>query len=399
MTNEQSFFLQILSDHLNGRTTVAQDSLDWPVLLRYAQNHQVCGIVYQQCKSITPSETVNLLIKKNATELFYYSNRVKLFAEVQNAFTAQGINFYSVKGLNVAALYPVPALRTMGDCDIVVHPEDKEKAHDVMVGLGFETHFKEDKDWMYFKNQMEFEVHDHLLYDDPGNSLESREVVDAAWEYARPTDEGARWELDWSFHFLFLLLHLKKHLINSGVGFRQFMDLAVVMQKCDLDWSWIERKLNELNLHRYAEVCFHLLNRWFDIPFPISCEDMTDQFLDKATVKVFANGIFGFDDESNKESRDLNALTQRHGPRWLVRILSIIASVFPPYRNMRFSSHYTFLDGRPWLLPSAWIYRFYRAIRYRMGADGKRMIERSLISNERLDERERELEMWGLRGR
>lgn len=381
---------------MNGRTTITQDNLDWSVLLVYAQNHQVCGIVYHQCKSFLPLEALNILSLKNASELFYYSNRIKLFEKVRNAFTAERIEFYTVKGLNVAAFYPVPALRTMGDCDIVVHPEDKERAHAVMTAMGFENRLKEDMEWMYFKNGMEFEIHDHLLYDELGNTRSSRDYVGFAWDHAKPVGEGTQYELDWSFHFLFLLLHLKKHLVHSGIGFRQFMDLDVVIRQRRLDWKWLEKTLSDLELWRFAQVCFSLLKRWFDTPFPIELERLEDVFFEEATAKVFANGIFGFNDEKNKENRSLNSITQRSGPRWLVRVKSIIGSVFPAYRFMRYVPHYAFLNNRPWLLPVAWVYRFYRSVRYRMGENGKRMVNNALISDDRLDEREQELAKWGL---
>ena len=397
MTNEQRFFIQILSDHLNGRKTEARSGLDWDALRSYADKHQVSGIVYQQCREFVPAECAEDMDRKHATELFYYHNRVALHAQVKQALSRKKIDFYTVKGLDVAALYPIPALRTMGDCDIVVHPADKDKAHVVMSSLGFETFLKEDKDWMYFKNDIQFEIHDHLLYKDPGTTRESREAVELAWEHVQPTGDGTRYALDWSFHFLFLLLHIKKHLIHQGIGFRQFMDLAVVMKNCELDWAWIERSLDELELRRFAEICFRLIERWFETPLPFPCEPMSDAFFEEATEKIFANGIFGFHDAENRQIGSLNAITQKSGPRWLVRAENIAASVFPNYRSMRFAEAYRFVDGRPWLLPLAWGYRFYRAIRYRLADNGLQMIERTMVSDELLDERERELEKWGLR--
>ena len=397
MTNENSFFVQILSDYLNNRETAACADLDWKEIKKYADCHQVSGIVYRQCKSFLPTEWAEEFGEKYASELFYYGNRVKLFNKIAARLSDEHIPFFVVKGLTVARLYPFPALRTMGDCDIIVHPEDRERTHEIMLELGFSVFLKEDKDWMYDKGNLRFEIHDHLLYDEIGNDKDGRRLVDHAWEYVRPTGNGTCGELEWSFHFLFLLLHLKKHLIHAGVGFRQFMDLSVVIQNCDLDWTWLTSQLEEQGLLRFARICFTLIERWFGISTPLEGAELDDEAYESATNKIFESGIFGHDDESAHDVTELNAIVRKNGPRLWVRLKLIITSIFPSYRSMRFSEYYAFLDNRPWLLPLAWFYRFYRAIRYRLGGNGARMIERSLISDERLDRREQELAKWGLR--
>lgn len=395
MTREQITFLKILSDHLYGRETAPAEGVDWAAVERIARDHQVAGMVYVQCRDFLPEGVRTELAEKNASELYYYYGRVKLFDQVAQALTEAGIPFYTVKGLNVAKLYPVPALRTMGDCDIVVHPEDKEKAHGVFEKLGFRVHGKEEMEWGYWKNDLEFELHDHLLYDEIVNDQNGIEFSDSAWEMTRRV-EGQRYELDQSFHFVFLLLHLRKHIVSSGVGFRQFMDLAVVMRSCALDWPWINTALETLGLVRFARVCFGLLNRWFETPLPFPCEEMEEGFYEEATNKIFANGIFGFHDKANRENRALNAITQKSGRRWHARLSNLLQSIFPPYRHMRYVPQYSYINGRPWLLPTAWIYRFYRGVRYRMIDNGKRMMGNVFVSNEKLDARERELAKWGL---
>ena len=396
MTDEQRFFIRVLSDHLNGRQTEAHEDLDWAALRTLADIHQVSGIVYHQCKAFIPKEMTAHFEEKHAAELFYYYNRATLFNSLASRISAEKIPFYTVKGLTLAQLYPIPALRTMSDCDIIVHPEDKNRLHEIMLEQGFTVFLKEDKDWMYDKGKLRFEIHDHLLYDEPGNARDGRDFVDHAWEYVRPTGEGSRCELDWSFHFLFLLLHLKKHLIHAGVGFRQFMDLAVVMQKRKLDWAWITDALRQQGLLSYAKICLFLIERWFGVPTALGVVDMDEAALDDAAAKIFASGIFGFNDENSRDSHELNAIARKSGPRWLIRTRLIVGSVFPSYHNMRFSDYYAFLDGRPYLLPAAWVYRWYRAARYRLGDNGKRMIGNALISDERLDAHERELQKWGL---
>ena len=397
MTNEQTFFLQILADHLNRRQTAPREDIDWATVMTYAQNHQVSGIVYYQCKRFLPDEVKKRLEKKYGSELFYYYRRLELYEQVKNALSAAQIPFFTVKGLTVAQLYPFPALRTMGDCDIVVHTEDKEKAHAVLIELGFENERKDGNEWVYFKDKMEFELHDHLLYDKPGNTAASRRVTDAfAWEKATSTGVGTCLELDWSFHFLFLLLHLKKHFIHYGVGFRQFMDLAVVLQHCNLDWTWLRDTLEGLSLWRFLLVCLALIERWFGTTAPIELEQIDEAFYQEATDKIFSNGVFGFDNEANIENRTTNSILWHRGPLWLARMKVLLGNVFPSYRNMRYVPHYSFVNCRPWLLPIAWVYRLFRSIRFRMAVRGKIILSETFIPSEKIDGRKEALAKWGL---
>lgn len=397
MTKEQSFFLQVLSDHLNGRQTNPQENIDWSVIMTLTQNHQVNGIVYWQCKDFLPDELGKRLRNKYFSELYFYYNREALFKQVKQAFSAAQIPFYTVKGLAVAQYYPIPALRTMGDCDIVVHTEDKEKANSVLISLGYENQSKAAKEWVYYKNNLEFELHDHLLYDEFGSSKSSRMFTDAsAWKETVNTTDGTRYELNWSFHFAFLLLHLKKHIIHYGVGFRQFMDLAVVLQHCDLDWAWLRETMIELELLDFALVCLALLRRWFGIVCPVESKVLDEAFYEVSTEQIIKNGVFGFDNKTNSKNAAINTIIWRCGPLWWVRVKVLLRSAFPTYQDMRYVPYYSFVNRRPWLLPAAWIYRFFRSVRYRMTRNGKALLDKAMTDEGTLNARTELLAKWGL---
>ena len=395
MTDEQNYFIQILSDHLNGRKSKACPGLDWDALLRYTDSHQVGGIVYRQCAAFLPEKAKAALSKRHAAETFYYANRVALFHKLCLALSEANIAFFCVKGLEVAQLYPIPSLRTMGDCDIVVHPEDQERAHPVLVSLGFMLKKKDTAEWCYLKNDIEIELHNHLLYDEVANTHDERAFFDAAWGHTRPTGEGMRHKLDWSFHFLFLLLHLKKHLIQSGVGFRQFMDLTVALRGCVLDWPWLERSLDALGLRSFACVCLALLRRWFDLEVSVTVPEITEEFYQEASEKIFAGGVFGYDEEENRSNAAMRSINNEKR-NLSARLRYLCGVCFLPYDALRVVPEYAFLDGRPWLLPAAWVYRVLYKLNRKRGASGLQQIKSAFVSEDKLEARQRELAKWGL---
>ena len=391
MTAEQSFFLQIMADHLSGEKTAPRPDVDWEALRQYAHAHQVQGIIYHQCKDFLPTEIGPRFKKSFRAALYYYVNRKKLLQSIREAFSASDLPFFIAKGVKVAEYYPVPGLRTMGDTDMIVHARDRNRAAKILQDLGFSyDHEYAGKEQAYTYDRMEFELHYDLIYDEAVTLPEHQAFFGRCWDYVQAG------ELDHSFHFLYLLAHLRKHLMNQGVGFRQFMDIAIVARNdASLNWPWIEEKLEELRLRRFAEVCFALTERWFGLPAPIRTAELEDAFIQRATEKIFADGVFGFDNQDNALAHVSNEVRKFSGPRWLARLSMLRGHAFPGYHHFQGNEKYAFFDSKPWLLPAAWCYRFYLMLRGET-TTGKAYLDLILTPGQALDAREEDLRQWGL---
>lgn len=391
MNDKHAIFIKLLSDHLAGRKSENTLNADWSVLTLLAKSHQVEGIVFYQCKNSMPPETYTLFERKYYSTLYYYKKRERVWRDVLNIFNKNGIPVLSIKGLEVAKCYPVPPLRTMGDLDILVHLEDKEKAGDLLEQLGFLIIERNPYyDWKCSYNGLFFELHHYLLYQEAATRSTHALFFNDYWNYIKHE------RLDWSFHFLYLIAHLRKHLMIEGAGFRLFMDVAVVIQKVPtLEWAWIEEKLNELEMLRFAQICFALINYWFGISAPIEYPNPGTHFLEETTERILANGVFGFQDKRNSVNNTINQLNNNGGIVFISRIKLFWKILFPSYRNMANCSHYGFIRGRAWLLPMAWAYRIYRMIKGKTNS-AKTIIKRIMTSKNEINKREAELKEWGL---
>ena len=391
MTAEQEFFLQILADHLAGKNTAPRVGVDWRALSQFAHAHQVEGIVYIQCRDFMPAEVCAFCRRFYKVSLFYYANRKTLIQNIREAFSANDIPFFIAKGLEVAKYYPVPSLRTMGDTDLIVHAHDRERAAKTLANLGFAYDYEyTGKEQIFSYNRMEVELHYDLVYEEVVTLAEHQAFFNNCWDYVQ---DG---ELDHSFHFLYLITHLRKHLMNQGVGFRQFMDISTVARNdASLNWPWIEEKLDELRLRRFLEVCFALTERWFGIAAPIRTARPEETFIERAAEKIFADGVFGFDNKENDISVVSNEVRNFKGPRWMARLSMIRKHAFPGYRHFQGSERYAFFQGKPWLLPAAWCYRAYLMLRGETET-GKAYLNRIMTPGQVLDAREKELQEWGL---
>ncbi len=383
---ECDFLIRALSDHIAARQTAAPGELDWAFLVKLARMQQVFTLLYAQCKAFLPPEEKRALENDHNTALFLYGNRVSDAAEIGAAFEAASVPFFFVKGLPVAQYYPVPALRTMGDGDLVVRPEDAEKAVAIMRSLGFSGEKGHEGHALVCERKgRRYEVHTLLA-----DGAEYRSPAPAAFfnDFA-PFIRGNT--LDPSFHFLFLLSHLRKHFLRSGVGLRQFLDLAVMITRCPaLDWQWIGEKLEEISLAPFASACFALLDALFGVRAPLPFDAMSPADAALMTERILKGGAFGFADPENAAFRAKRELTGR-GPRWIRRLRLFWKSAFLPYEQMKAYPGCGFLDGRPVLLPAAWLYRFWIILWRKDKASTRETVQNVLIPEEEVARREQYL--------
>lgn len=255
MADENSFFIKVLSDHLNERKTIPSEIIDWSIVLKLSIRHQVEGIVYCQCKNYTSVKELDRLEQRYFATLYHYKNRERLLTSIDKAFNNNSIQYIEIKGFKAARYYPIPGLRTMGDTDLVVHESDRERASKILSDMGLINQYEyTGKERGYSLSNIHIELHHRLIYDEVVTIEEQNRFFYNCWEYV---DRG---ELNHSFHFLFLLAHVRKHMLNEGVGIRQFMDLAVAIKNNPtLDWRWITEKLKDLKM---LEVCIYML--WND---------------------------------------------------------------------------------------------------------------------------------------
>lgn len=392
MNKENSYFIKILSDYIKRTDSDYCAEISWEEICRLARIHQVEGIVYLQCNTFMPEDKRNEYYNYYLHTLYDYLNREALMNVITDMFNKSGIEFFVVKGLTISGYYPVPAMRTMGDCDIVIHRRDFPDAVGLLRANGFiGNDITTSEQWGCEKNGFHFEIHDKLLQD--GEYATNRQIKFFN-DYDRFISDGA---IDPSFHFLFLLMHLRKHFLNRGVGVRQFMDLALMSQKePELRWDWIEKTLFELGLQTYAHVCYSLIERWFGVSIPAPKEKLSEESFELITDKIMRNGVFGYDDSGNLLANAHTALLKAKGPMWVRRGMVLLQNTFLSYEVMRGYADCGFLDGRPWLLPVAWGKRFISIAKRKDNSRAREVIKNSFIPTNELDDRRDLLEKMGL---
>lgn len=377
VTIEQDFLIKIISDFINKKSTDnVPDNLDIKKLLDYGKNHEILAIIYYQTK-------LPEFRKAYLSTVYFNINRNNMIMELVSKFNKP---YFIVKGSSIAEYYPIPQLRSMGDVDLVVHSEDREEVHSILLNMGYKnTSKQQSREWQYYKNNMEFELHDRLIYTEVVNNGKQELFFNKFWYYVNNNS------LDINFHFLFIISHLRKHFMNIGVGFRQFMDIAILARYGELNWNWIVEKAKEIEIFDFMRTVLSFCNKWFKIEIPTGDLQIDDTFYEEATQKILKDGVFGFNNKENDNSIAVN-IYRSNGK--IGHMIYILQQIFPPYRTMIDVPRYKWLKGKPYLLPFFWIYRAY--IGRRNVRDIAENMKKSVMSTDKANERNAMYKRWGL---
>ena len=363
MTQEQEFFLSVLADHLHNRKTNPPEELDWQQLMTYATQHQLMGVLWHQCKTfLLAHEQFDDISKRlrliSLSDLASYANNYHAYQELKSQLFTNQIPYFSVKGLDIATLYPIPGYRTMGDIDIIIPKEKKDRVKEIMTRLGYQI-VKQDYELVFARNSVTIEIHDSLVYQENQEKSVIKRHFDNCWKYICINGQGEP-VLDWNFHFIFLIEHTKKHFSGNGIGFRQFMDIAVVATTVkSLNWNTIEKDLRRIGLWTFTLRTLEFCKRCFGIELPIETTELDNDFYEKSTELVFSNGVFGFNNPHHEQHAIDRHLRASMLPRTLSKFMMVLKDVFIPYKYMIALPYCAFLKGKRILLPYAWFYRVF----------------------------------------
>ena len=134
----------VLSDKSDQVIWEAFSNDDWFVFTRLGRQEGVAPLIHWKWKQQgAPPSTPEQVLSDLATSYYQTAaNNAILFRElerIQEALSAAGVPVIVLKGAALATtVYPDPALRPMGDIDLLVRRELLEQASEIVRGLGFQ---------------------------------------------------------------------------------------------------------------------------------------------------------------------------------------------------------------------------------------------------------------------
>ena len=360
MNSVQKAILSILKAFLNNQKNIEiSDGFNWNEFDKLVRINNISGIVgylfLQSAVDTIPAEIRKRYRIEFLTTASVSASREDSMESLIGVLKANDIDHLLFKGYVVRDLYTVPELRTFGDIDFAIKLKDRQKCDELMRQNGYQLLENWEPVYVYESAIEHYEVHTELLDSNLNEKADYRQYFKDFWEHALKKDERT-YVLEPEYHLIFLLMHIAKHLYGSGAGIRMYLDIAFYIRKYrqTIDWKRFKSEIDSLKLSKFVNTVFTAVQEWFDIESPVSLEKPDDDFTERFLTFTLNGGVFGFEDKSSA----LTQLRKNTSEDSVSRTKTLLNRAFPPVRNME--ARYTYLQTKPWLLPAAWVHRFFK---------------------------------------
>ena len=347
MTKESKLLISALRRAVAGRTEELSLSVDWQKLLRLAQMHMLLPLLYDGLHrepedwGKTPEGAKKLLRQAFLQAVYQDAQMENIGQKLTEQITSAGVPHIFLKGSVLKYNYPVPALRTMCDIDILVYTKDYPRIDAVAQSLGGKIGHSDGNHRNYsFPGGVTVEFHPNMIHQDAPVGSQ----INPGWQYTSHADPG---KLTEEGFYLNTICHLANHFVAGGVGIRFVLDVWVNrhLRKPEANRETVEKELERFGLLEFTQKIEALSEHWFG-------DGESTPLLEELGEYILTSGSHG-----HTERAILNAVSLSDRG---TQTSALIGKVF--YSRAEMEDRFPWCKGKPWLLPAAWCVRAYRAV-------------------------------------
>ena len=360
----RDYFIYLLRCHLSGENPQGAPNANWTEIYSLAEKHSVTAIVSSEIKKLAPSfrpegKLLSAFNQKLGYTVRNYEIKMQAITKFVSVLTAAEIPHLIVKGAVLRYLYPVPELRTSGDTDAVVSPENYQKAMDALVENGFVITKKYYNVANMLYNGEEFELHTEL------ESVNVQSKICFSDFFGNISEgEGFTYKLKPFYHLLYVITHIAKHLKTGGAGIRMIMDIDVFFRNYpDTDIEKLLCECENLGLKQTALVLIALSKKWFSTPVsvPYTFEDSSEARLYSVLSDIIlTGGVFGFENGGVGMVNLRNEMSKSGKRGTGASVKAFFKWVFPGVSYLK--ERFYYCHKHPVLAPIAWLQRLFEAV-------------------------------------
>ena len=292
----REYFIYLLFCHLNGVDPRGERRSDWHLIYNLAQKNKVTSIIAYEIERLHE----DLRPKGELLELFYQSldktrddfdSRLCSLAIFMSTLANARIPHLIVKGTALRSYYPVPALRTGRDIDVIVRPLDYIAAVEALKDRGFDTVSMKSNEARLQMSEDVFELR---------TELENINIQSKIY-FSTPFDDiseamGYTYKLRTMYHLLYVVTHIAHHLKEGGAGIRMIMDIDVLIRSHPhIDINEFLSLCDNIKIAKTAQALIALSKKLFNTPIAINFtfEDRdTQMLLNSLTSAILSGGVF-----------------------------------------------------------------------------------------------------------
>lgn len=168
------------------------------------------------------------------------------------------------------------------------------------------------------------------------------------WKRARQEEGKSHiYRLSWEDFYIFMIAHMAKHFQGGGCGIRSIVDMWLFSDRMkeSLDWDYVRKELEKIELAQFERCMCDLVSVWFE-------EKAETEFYAQLTELLMQSGIYGT--ITNYNIQHVAEVDKRV---WKGQIKVWMEAIFLPYKAMKMQ--YPYLEKYPVFLPAAWIQRIF----------------------------------------
>lgn len=347
MTNNQ--LLEIVSCALKGEK-YQQKSIDEKEIIIQADQNGLLPILFVGIdENYFSKENYEKVQKRFFANVYNDTIQKTIITKVNDTLNSNGFDHLFLKGTHLKQVYPKSYYRPMGDIDVLIKKDKSIASRKVMKNNGFITSSRSAEHDVYLYDTYYVEVHRDIYQKE---NKKDKSPLTRPWDYAVLVDKN-EYRLDYTFEGVYLLYHLKKHVLTSGIGLRSALDITIFFNhyEKEINLEMLNELLKVTNLTQFFQTILYINKKSYDL----GCK-----FLDPK---------FSLSLENYQEILDYMSKSGTHGkgdgfnemaPRVAKKgkIKTAFRLVFPKWSHMKES--YAWLRYLPFLLPVAYIIRSFR---------------------------------------
>lgn len=319
--------------------------------------HKLEGLLYPVLRgtdTVLTAEQRERMHKEFLKAQLRDATQTDAFEEIAQAFAENNIRFMPMKGLILKNIFDKPYHRMMGDLDILIDPEHRRKAREIMEGLGYQTEsYEEWYDDVYYRRPiLNIEIHIALGKEE---DLPEYPYFDGVWERAVPSSKYPLcFEMAPMDYYLYFVFHAYRHCQGHGTGIRTVIDWWMLEKRYlpKLDPAQLADLLEKLKMTTFEAEMRRISAVWFDGVAGDEFQGETMRhflILDGGMYGNFENAVF----RQTIEGEDVSAA---HAKKRKI----FLSHVFLPLAGMK--KKYTVLNRHKWLLPFCWVHRIIKTL-------------------------------------
>lgn len=359
MNKEQEYFIYLLRCYLKEELPKPNIDVDINEVVRLSDIHKVAGIISVQIKKL-PAEyqptgqTFDFVKQVLGKTIRNYQHIEIGNQKLISLFNQNNIDHLIVKGADVRNYYPNAELRTSGDTDIIVKKDQFEEAGQLLINNGWSIKSQTGTEHNLIYNSHLYEIKDHFdQYNEQSDTLFCNPFDDEM-----STHNDCTYYLKPLYHLVYLIYHFLEHLKSGGAGVRQLMDICVFINKFDINIDELISKMSYIGLEKSTYVVLELCKRLFDTNISIN-NDIDEELINKVTELILTGGVFGYENYKIGSKNLAKAISNSENTKF-VKLKAFLNLLFPP--NEYFYKYFPYARNNHFLLPIAYIQRFFKAV-------------------------------------